>query len=281
MLFSLFRVQQWYKNLLIFLPLVFAGLLFDAQSIVLTFLGFCALCAMSSTNYILNDILDREKDKIHSEKKNRPLAAGKISLVSATLLAMILAVFSLGIAFFLSEIFFVLLLIFFFLTQLYSLYFKEEVFADSIFISTNFVLRAMAGSFILDVRLSPWLIFCTFFLSLFLVVGKRKADLAFLQEKAKHHKKVLQQYEEKITNTFLSISTTALLLSYSLYSFLSIYPQLIYSIPFALYVILRYFYLIETQSEIARHPELFWEDTRLLLGIILWTILVLFLMYKI
>ncbi len=279
MLFHLFRIQQWYKNFLVFLPLVFAGLLVDPRSFFLTTLGFLALCLMSSTNYILNDILDSEKDKVHPEKKHRLIASGNVSIATATTLAIILATTSLVLAFFLSEIFFILLLIFFFLTQLYSLYFKEELFADIIFISTNFVLRAMAGSFILDIRLSPWLIICTFFLSLFIAVGKRKADISLLKSKANMHKKVLQDYEENITNTLMIIATTALLLSYSLYSFLSIYPQLIYSLPFALYAILRYFYLIETKNVIARHPEKFYKDTRLLIGIFLWTTLVIFLMY--
>ena len=279
MLFQLLRVQQWYKNLLIFLPLVFAGLLGDPKSIILSSIGFFTLCLMSSTNYILNDIVDKEKDKKHSEKKHRLIASGKVSLVTASILAMILATISLTIAFFLSQIFFVLILIFFFLTQLYSLYFKEELFADIIFISTNFVLRAMSGSFILDVRLSPWLIICTFFLSLFIVVGKRKADIFLLKTEASQHKKVLQEYEEKITNMLMVIATTALLISYSLYSFLSIYPQLIYSLPFALYVILRYFYICETNTSIARHPEKFYQDKRLLIGIILWLGIVFFVTY--
>ncbi len=279
MLFQLFRIQQWYKNLLIFLPLVFAGFLGDIGSVFLTIVGFLALCLMSSTNYILNDILDRKKDQLHAEKRNRPIASGKVSTPAATFLAVILAVISLIIAFFLSELFFVLLLIFFLLTQLYSLYFKEELFADIIFISTNFVLRAMAGSFILNIRLSPWLIICTFFLSLFIVVGKRKADLAFLKTDANKHKRVLQAYEEKITHTLMIIATTALLLSYSLYSFLSIYPQLIYSLPFALYVILRYFYICEANTSIARHPEQFYKDIRLLLGILAWGALLILLIY--
>ena len=281
MFFQLFRMQQWYKNILVFLPLVFAGLLLDPKSIILTFLGFLSLCLMSSTNYILNDIIDKEKDKAHPEKKGRPLASGEVSLTLAVFLAILLATLSLILASFLSEIFFVLLLIFFFLTQLYSLYFKEEIFADIIFISTNFVIRAMAGSFILDIRLSPWLIICTFFLSLFIAVGKRKADLSLLKSKANDHKKVLQDYEINLTNTLMTITTTALLVSYSLYSFLSIYPQLIYSLPFALYVILRYFYICENKTNIARHPEQFYKDTRLSLGIILWGLLVIFFLYYI
>lgn len=279
MFFQLLRIQQWYKNLLVFLPLIFAGLLFDPKSILLSLLGFLALCFMSSTNYILNDIIDKERDAIHPEKRYRPLASNKIEPFTAGAIAFCLAFFSLTLAFILSELFFILLLIFFFLTQLYSVYFKEELFADSIFISVNFVLRAIAGSFILSVRLSPWLILCTFFLSLFLVVGKRKAELSFLKNKAKHHKGVLEGYEEKITNTLMLIATAALLLSYSLYSFLSIYPQLIYSLPCALYTILRYFYICETNPSIARHPEQFYRDSRLVLGISLWVAIVLFLMY--
>ena len=279
MFFQLFRVQQWYKNLVIFLPLLFAGLLGDIHSILLTSLGFLALCAMSSANYILNDILDKTKDQLHPEKKKRPIASEEISILSAALIAFILAAAALGLAFLLSEMFFVLLLMFFFLTQIYSFYLKEELFVDIMCISTNFVLRAMAGSFILDVRLSPWLIICTFFLSFFIAVGKRKADLSLLKAKAAQHKKVLQDYEENITNTLMIIATTALLMSYSLYSFLSVYPQLIYSLPFALYVILRYFYICETNPSIARHPEQFYKDKSLVCGIISWLFIIIFLMY--
>ena len=279
MLFHLLRVQQWYKNILIFLPLVFAGLITDIHSIFLTLLGFLALCLMSSTNYILNDIVDREKDNIHPEKKFRPIASGKVSIMMAGLVASLLAILSLGIGILLSEAFFFILLAFFFLTQLYSLYFKKEPFLDLIFISVNFVLRAISGIYILSVRLSPWLLVCTFFLSLFIVVGKRKADLAFLGKDAEKHKENLALYSSQITNTLMIIATVSLLLSYTLYSFLSIYPQLMYSIPFALYVILYYFFLVESKSPIARKPELFYTDKRLCTGIFLWIMTVLLLMY--
>ena len=277
MILQLFRVQQWYKNLLIFLPLVFAGLVTDTQSILLTSLGFIALCFMSSANYILNDIIDKEKDSYHEEKKHRPIASGSISVSTAAFLSFLLAVFSLTLGILLSKDFFFILLIFFAVTQLYSLYFKKEIFADIIFISLNFVLRAISGAFILDVRLSPWLIVCTFFLSLFMVVAKRKADLLFLGKQASKHKEVLANYSLPLLNTLMLLATASLLLSYTLYSFLSIYPHLIYTLPFSLYVILRYFYLGEINSPIARKPELFYKDTKLLLGICLWSATVLYL----
>lgn len=279
MLLQLLRIQQWYKNIIVFLPLVFAGLITNGFDMFLTVLGFLALCCMSSVNYILNDILDREKDRIHPEKKIRPIASGKVSIVGAGAIAALLAIVSLTIAIMLSPVFFSLVLLFFFLTQAYSLYFKKELFVDIIFISVNFVLRAISGAYILDVRISPWLIVCTFFLSLFIVLGKRKADLIFLGKDAEKHKESLALYSPQITNTLMIIATVSLLLSYVLYSFLSIYPLLVYSVPFALYVILRYFFLVETNSPIARKPELFYKDTRLVLGIALWICAVLLLMY--
>ena len=279
MLFELLRVKQYYKNPLVFLPLIFAGLLFNENSILLTILAFISLCLISSTNYILNDILDKKKDKINPEKSQRPIASGKISLTTASVIAFILAIISLTLAILISTKLFIIILAIFFLTQLYSLYFKNEVFLDIIFISVNFILRAIAGAYVLNVRISPWLILCTFFLSLFLVVGKRKSEIALLKEKSKDYKPVLSLYSKEMINTLLLISTISLLISYSLYSFLSIYPHLIYTLPVSLYVILRYFYLIENNDIISRHTELFYKDIRLLLGIIIWIILVILIMY--
>jgi 4-hydroxybenzoate polyprenyltransferase len=279
MLLELLRVKQYYKNLLVFLPLLFAGLFFDDLSLLLSLLGFISLCLMSSANYILNDILDREKDKFHPEKSLRPVCSGKISVFSASVIALVCASISLTIGILLSAQFFYILLIIFILTQLYSLYFKNEIFLDILFISINFVLRAVSGSYILGVRISPWLIVCTFFLSLLIALGKRKSDYNLLKIISFQHKKVLLDYTPELTNTLLIISTTSLMMSYSLYSFLSIYPHLIYTLPLALYVILRYFYLIENNSIIARQPERFYTDVKLLLGIILWLIAVVVIMY--
>lgn len=271
---DIFRMRQWYKNLVIFLPLFFVGLATDSKSFLLVTLGFVALCLMSSANYIMNDIADKEKDKVHPEKKFRPLVSGEISVGAAGVLAAFCATLSLSLAFFLSEYFFYILLVFFSLTQLYSFAFKNELFVDVILISVNFVLRAVSGAYILGVRVSPWLIVCTFFLALFLAVGKRRAESILLKGKAAMHRTVLDQYTPSLTNALILVSTALLLLSYSLYSFLSIYPALIYTLPFSFYVVFRYYFLVESGSPIAEKLELLYTDKRLVLGIVLWVAVV-------
>jgi 4-hydroxybenzoate polyprenyltransferase len=279
MLLQLLRTQQWYKNLLIFLPLVFVGLALDQQSIMLTILGFIALCLLSSTNYILHDIIDQKKDQVHPEKRERPIAAGKVSVPTAGFIAMLCATSSLILAMSLSPIFFYLELFFFALTLLYSLWLKQEIFLDIILIAVNYVIRAVAGAYILQVRVSPWLILCTFFLALFLAAGKRRADVHFLEHNAGKHKTVLKSYTKELTNALIQLATALLILSYSLYSFLSIYPHLIYSLPFSLYVILRYYYLVESNSPIPRKPHTGYRDKQLAAGVVIWILVVLFLIY--
>ncbi len=279
MIFQLLRVQQWYKNLLIFLPLIFVGFAGHIASITLTALGFISLCLLSSANYILNDITDKSRDRLHPEKKNRPLAAGKIAVEHAAILALLLASTAFILALKLSPIFFLIEILFFSLTLLYTFWLKHEVFVDIILIATNYVLRAVGGAYILQVRVSPWLILCTFFLALFLAAGKRRATAKLLENKAKHHKPVLKAYTESITNALMLVTTCLLLLSYSLYSFLSIHPSLIYTLPFSFYVIFRWYHLVEEGSAIPRKPELVYKDTRLILGIFLWTIAVLIVIY--
>ncbi len=274
------RPQQWYKNLLVFLPLVFVGQLFNLQSIKLTILAFISLCSISSANYIINDFIDLEKDKHHPEKKNRPLAAGTLKKTYAIIEAIILITAGLWLAFrFPNKLFFISVIALFAITQTYSLFLKKQLFADILAIGANFVIRASAGTFALDVKNSPWLILCTFFLSLYLSVGKRASEFSFLGNEAKNHRETLTYYTKEITQPLLIISTTLLITAYSLYSFLSERNSLLYTLPFALYVIFRYFYLIEIGSEIARHPEKVFKDKNMVTGIILWGITTLVLLY--
>jgi 4-hydroxybenzoate polyprenyltransferase len=265
MLLGLLRVKQYYKNLLVFIAVVFAGLVFDFNAVFLSFLGFIALCLVSSSNYILNDYANIAEDRKHKEKKKRPLASGKISSGLALFVAAVLVVLSLILAMSLSTYFFYLVILMFFLTQLYTLFFRKELFLDILFISINFVIRAVAGAVILDVRISPWLILCTFFLSLFIAVGKRSAEV-----KSGVKRSVLKMYDEKLVSALLIITSTLLFVSYGMYSFLSVYPYMIFTVPFAFYVVLRYLYLVYSGSEIAMKSELFYKDYRLVLGIIAW-----------
>jgi 4-hydroxybenzoate polyprenyltransferase len=278
MFLNLIRGKQYYKNLLVFLVLIFAGEALNLSSLNLVAWGFVSLCLISSTNYILNDIFDLKRDRVHPEKRKRAIVSGKVSVFWASVVAIIFAIIALVIAFFVSYGFFILVIGFFLFTQIYSLYLKNQIFLDIIAIAINFVIRAVSGAFILDVRVSPWLIVCAFFLSLFLVTAKRKGDLVFLGVKAKEHKRVLQFYSVGLLDKMLIIIVTLLIASYSFYSFSSVYPMLI-TLPVVLYAVLRYLYLLETKSEIVRKPELFLRDSGLLISSWIWIFLCVFLIY--
>ena len=273
------RPGQWYKNLMIFLPIIFVKELFNYPLLLTTFAGFISLSLMSSVNYIINDIADIKKDRIHPEKRNRPLASGKIKISTAIITAIILFVTSFAIAFKLSTVFHYFVLILFILGQLYSFWLKHEAFADVIVIGVDFVIRAMSGAYLINIKVSPWLILCPFFLALFLATGKRYADLSLLKEDAKTHKKTLTFYFEKMSDSLMNISTTLLIMCYALFSFLSEYPSLIYSLPIAIYIIFRYSYLIKSGSIIARKTHHFIFDIRLVITTIVWLALVMLAIY--
>ena len=276
---NLIRIRQWYKNLVIFLALFFSGNLFSIELISISALGFLALGLVSSGNYILNDLADIKKDQNHPEKRYRPLAAGKTKPISAVFLALLLFLLGISLAVWLGNSFLIIVLIIIFLTQTYTFFLKRIVLADILTIASLFVLRAISGAQVINVKVSPWLILCPFFLSLFLSVGKRYADLSFLKTKAGYTRETLKTYSPELTNSLMLISTTLLIISYALYSFLSEHQNLLYSLPFALFVIFRYYYLISQGSLIARHPEQFIKDRNLIIGIVLWLIITMILVY--
>ncbi len=263
---SLIRVRQWYKNLVIFLPLIFGMQLFNLFSIKQTFIGFFSLCFISSANYIINDIKDRKSDKENPEKKHRPIASGSVRPFIALLLMIIFLFSGLYAASTLSFVFALFALSLFLLTQIYSFFLKKHAFADILIISVNFVLRAISGAFVIAdgfepyIRVSSWLILCPFFLALFLATSKRQAEAILLKGNSKNHRPVLDFYTKEITSALIIISTTLLIASYSLYVFFSPYPNLIFTLPFVLYVIFKFFYFAEKGQKIARHPHLVYKD---------------------
>ncbi|MBW3011546.1 UbiA prenyltransferase family protein [Candidatus Woesearchaeota archaeon] len=267
---KLLRPQQWYKNLLIFLAIVFGGSFFNVAYFKLTVIGFICLCFVSSANYIFNDILDVKADRTHPEKKHRPLASGKVKIWQSGIIAVLLLVVSLYVSYSLSLLFFYCVLALFLLTQFYSLILKKEPFIDLLVISINFVIRAASGGYLLDLKISPWLILCPFFLALFLATGKRVSDLKMLGKKAAEHKAVLSKYSGEVTNALMIIA---------LYAFQSGNHNLLPTIPFALYAVFRYMQLIYQGSKIARHPELLITDKRLVIAGILWALSTFFVLY--
>lgn len=276
---DLMRVRQWYKNLLVFLPLLFVGKLFDIPSLLLTIAGFLSLCFISSTNYIINDILDLKKDQAHPEKKFRPLPSKRVSKNTAIAMASGSFVVSIAIALMFSTFFLFTVLAIAACTLTYSLGLKNEPFLDVLMISLNFVLRAVSGTFIINIAISPWLILCPFFLALFLAVGKRHSDVLLLKEKAHAHKPVLQYYTPEITSTLLIITATATILCYALYAFMSNNGKLIFTFPIAIYVILRYMFHVYSGSSVGRNLEQAIRDWRLMTAGIIWAVLTVIILY--
>jgi len=273
---KLIRVSQWYKNLLVFLPIIFGSQLFNSEALCLTIIGFISLCFISSSNYIINDIFDRKKD-VHHPLSNKPIAKGLISVEVAGVLAAVFFIFGVWLSWLLSDIFLLFVLILFALSQLYNLALKHEPIVDVLVISTNFVIRAAAGAFVIVnsgpyIWVSPWLIICTFLLALFLSVGKRTSELITLENNASNFRSSLQQYTPQMTNALMMIATSMLIMAYALYSFLSVHKMLLLTLPFALYVILRYHHLIYSGSIIPLKTEKAYEDLRLCIGIALWLI---------
>jgi 4-hydroxybenzoate polyprenyltransferase len=276
---KLIRVQQWYKNLVVFLAIFFSGNLLNSSLILTTVIALVALCFVSSAGYIINDLADLKKDKKHPENKHRPLAAGEIKKSTALIVMLIFLMMGLYLGYTIGLVFLAIIGALFVLTQIYTFILKKVMLADVLTITTLFVFRAIAGAVAIKVVISSWLVLVPFFLSLFLSVGKRHANLLFLKEKASATREVLKDYNLKLTNSLMIMSTTLLVVVYALYSFQSPYNYLIHTLPFALFVIFRYYHLISSGSKIARTPEKAIRDKPLLIGTFLWIVVTVVLVY--
>lgn len=273
------RPQQWYKNTLVFLALIFSGNLFSLPLVWQTIIAFATFCALSSSVYIINDLSDKTKDKLHPEKKLRPIASGAVNTTTAVILSIILLALGIYLSLFLPTIFTYSALAYFGLSQLYTFFLKKEAFLDILTIATNFVIRAAAGAYAISVIVSPWLILGVFFLAIYLVLGKRKADLALLKTKAGSHRETLAKYTPELTTQFSIIATTCLVITYTLYVFFGTHNALYLTLPISLYALFRYETIIQTGSKTARHPELTFLDPRMIASIAIWAILVILIIY--
>src|SRR3989338_4616484 len=272
---KLLRPEQYYKNLVIFLAIFFSGKLFEENLLLLLALGFFSLCLASSSAYILNDILDRKRDALNSEKSGRPIAHGDISIITASLISLLLVALSLSASYFINKLFFLSVSAYLVISACYSLFMKNEILLDIITISVNFVIRAISGAFIANVWISPWLVMGTFFLALFMATGKRKCEFVFLGRNATKHRKVLSMYSKEITDSLACITTTALLMSYALYCFL-VNSRLMVTLPIVVYAILRYLLLIYSGSEKARMPGKMLLDKRMLASVAIYAVISFF-----
>ena len=279
------RPQQWTKNVVIYAGLVFDGKLLDASLLLQTTLLFAFFCLASSAVYVLNDLVDVEKDRQHPSKRLRPLPNGDLNPTFAAVGALLLASVSLLGSFWLDLWVGVILVVYLLQNVAYSLYLKNLVIIDVMVVSFGFLLRVLAGVVLVHVaRFSPWLYVCVALLTLFLGFGKRRHEIVLLEGEAGNHRASLDQYNLTLLDQIIVIVTTSTLMAYTFYTFEAKTlivgdARLLLTVPFVLYGILRYLYLIHVRKLGGAPDELLLRDKPLLINGFLWVVAVVVLIY--
>ena len=284
-LLATLRPQQWVKNFVLFAGLIFSQNLGRLDLILETVAGFALFCLLSSSVYIFNDIMDVESDRKHPLKSARPIASGKMSISTATLLFVIFAAIALGLSFLLNPIFALTALSYFILNLLYSVYLKNVVIIDVMSIAAGFVIRAVAGAVIIGVEISAWLVVCTILLALFLGFGKRRHELVLLENQATDHRRILSEYSPYFLDQMISVVTASTVVAYAFYT---LSPEvetklgtghMDLTIPFVLYGVFRYLYLIHQKEGGGSPTRMLLSDKPILGNVILWLLAVVFIVY--
>jgi 4-hydroxybenzoate polyprenyltransferase len=283
----LMRPHQWYKNVLVFLPVVFGTLTsFDAWlnfvvgSMPVLFLGFGVLCAVSSAGYIFNDIVDEEKDAAHPEKRERPLPSGQASRSTALILATVLMTIGLVIAWLQDIAFLLMILLYIINSQLYNWKLRNYAIIDVCVIAVGFIIRAVAGTFLIDKPFTSWLVIGVFFFALVLGFGKRKNELQLLGEDAALHKPVFKQYTETMLDQGIAMAATWVVAFYALYCYENYQATtesqpVIITVPIVAGLVLRYVHLVYKGSDVGRKPHLAIKDKGILVGAILFFVILI------
>lgn len=280
------RPRQWTKNLLVFAALLFAQKATEARAVAEAIEAFVIFCLLASSMYLFNDALDMEQDRLDPVKSQRPLASGRLSVTTALIVAIVLLAAGLIGAY--AAAGYPLLkvsLAYVGITLLYSGLLKHVVIVDVFAIAAGFVLRAVAGAVAIQAVISPWLIICTLLLSLFLALAKRRSEIMTLGEHAHSHRPSLAEYSPVLLDQMISVVTASTLMSYALYTIsertvaLIGSTNLLYTIPFVIYGIFRYLYLVY-QKELGGHPErALLGDGPLLLNVLLYAVVSAYIIY--
>ena len=278
------RPKQWTKNVFIFAPLLFDLKLFDPYYITRTVAAAFLFCILSGSVYLINDLTDAEKDRQHPTKRSRPLASGKLKRNWALAAAILLPPLSLTLSLFLDPWFALIGLVYFAIQLAYSLGLKNVVIVDVLIIASGFVLRVAAGSAVVDAaRFSPWLYVCMTWLALFLGFGKRRNELELLEGDALQHRKVLQEYSPQLLDQMMALVTSSTVIAYSLYTFsaenLPPNKSMMLTIPFVLYSIFRYLYLIHQKNLGGSPEEILLGDVPFVVSNLCWGATVLLILY--
>ncbi|MCK4404464.1 MAG: decaprenyl-phosphate phosphoribosyltransferase [candidate division Zixibacteria bacterium] len=284
-IFATLRPQQWVKNFVLFAGLIFSQNLGSLDLVLKTLAGFVLFCLLSSSVYILNDIMDVESDRKHPLKSARPIAKGDIKISTAVFLFIILALISLGLSVWMSPLFALIALIYFILNLVYSLHLKHVVIIDVMCIALGFVIRAVAGAVLIGVEISAWLVVCTTLLALFLGFGKRRHEFLLLETQATDHRKILSEYSPYFLDQMISVVTASTVVAYAFYT---LSPEvelklgtghMDLTIPFVLYGVFRYLYLIHQKEGGGSPTRMLLNDKPILVNVLLWLLTVILIVY--
>ncbi len=305
-LIRLLRPRQWIKNFAIFAAILFAGELFNPPIFQKVFLGFIAFCLLSSATYVINDIFDLKKDKLHPFKKFRPLATGDISVFLAMSIATILIILSIFLSILITPAFFLVVLVYLFIQFMYSSFLKTLAVIDILAIALGYILRVLGGEFASGFHLSVWLLITTISISLFLAIGKRRSELTLVSKiqggSIAATRKSLSHYSERLLDVYASIFATSTFITYSLFTFLEtpkgfkislglllpdFFPTffqrkwLMITILPVVYGLMRYLQDIY-ERDVGESPEkVLLSDKPLLFTVLLWVVLVISIIYVI
>lgn len=278
------RPKQWTKNGFIFAALLFDIKLLDVTYVGRTTLAFILFCILSGSVYLINDLTDIDRDRQHPVKRNRPLASGGLSKSWAVSAAIVLPIIALSLSFLLQPLFGLIALVYFVIQLFYSFGMKDVVILDVMIIAAGFVLRVAAGSAVAEAeRFSPWLYVCITLLALFLALGKRRNELLLLEASALGHRKVLQEYSPQLLDEMIALVTSSTVIAYSLYTFsaenLPPNKSMMLTIPFFLYSIFRYLYLIYQKNLGGSPEEILLRDVPFVISNLCWGVTVVLILY--
>ncbi len=284
---ELMRPKQWIKNLFVFAPILFAGRLLDLPLLLQNIIAFAAFCGVSSCVYVLNDIIDVESDRVHRKKRYRPIAAGDVSPGNAKILFIFLLLLTSLLCLKLNLLFALTIFLYFANNLVYSFKVKNVVLLDVFSISLGFILRVIGGAVAIDVAVSSWMIITTIFISLFLGISKRRAELSGPnQENLEKQRKVLSDYDVVFVDQLNTVAATGTIISYAMYTVsekaLSAFhsDKLIYTTPFVIYGIFRYMYLLH-QKNLGESPtQIVTKDLPIIINSLIWLLVSVVIIYK-
>ena len=273
------RPWQWYKQSMLLLGIVFSRNILSLAAWTNVLLAIAAFCAVAGATYIVNDISDREADRNHPVKQDRPIASGQVIVPVAGVAAVALLTGGFGVAYLVNTLVFAVLVVYLLQNVLYSVILKDLVIVDVIVVAVGFVLRAVAGVVAIGVYLSPWLVVCTFLAALLLALGKRHHEL-IVSDDPGETRATLGEYTESALEQFLVVTLGTLLVAYSLYTFFRATDAMMLTLPFAFYAAFRYQLLTHT-TDVGGDPSRLLTDRAFVVNLVLWGLVAVAVLYRV